>query len=177
MEMQEYDFTLKFKLQETNADPNNFVEKLGMQGCDDALVGIGSEGKIALNFIRSASSAYQAIYSAIRDVKKVIPEAILTEAKPDLVGLTDVANLLEFSRQNMRKIMVKSGIRFPIPVYDGTPTLWHLADILIFMHDHLDYRIDDGLLEVAKINMNLNFAHNFQKADPVIQEEIKDLIA
>jgi len=81
MEMQEYDFTLKFKLQETHTDPNDYVEALERQGCDDALVGVGSQGKIGLNFIRSAYSEYQAIYSAIRDVKKAIPNAILTEVK------------------------------------------------------------------------------------------------
>ena len=177
MEMQEYDFTLKFKLQEVNGDPNNYVEKLGMEGCDDALVGVGCKGQIGLNFTRTAISAYQAIYSAIRDVKKAIPNATLTEAKPDLVGLTDVAMLLKFSRQNMRKIMIKSGGSFPTPIYDGTPTLWHLADILIWLRDSLDYPLDDSLLEVAKINMNLNIAHDFQKADPKIQEQIKELIA
>ena len=82
MEMQEYDFTLKFKLQETHTDPNDYVEALEREGCDDALVGVGSKGKIGLNFIRFASSEYQAIYSAIRDVKKAIPNAILTEVMP-----------------------------------------------------------------------------------------------
>ena len=79
MEMQEYDFTLKFKLPEVNTDPNDYVEQLGMEGCDDALVGVGCRGQIGLNFTRAAFSQYQAIHSAIRDVKKAIPNATLTE--------------------------------------------------------------------------------------------------
>jgi hypothetical protein len=48
----EYDFVLKFKLAEGSADANNLVERLGEAGCDDAVVGIGQPGRIALNFTR-----------------------------------------------------------------------------------------------------------------------------
>ena len=34
------------------------------------------------------------------------PGATLTEADPDLVGLTDVADILGCTRQNMRRLMV-----------------------------------------------------------------------
>ncbi|CAN1209772.1 DNA-binding protein [Tumidithrix helvetica PCC 7403] len=90
--MTEYDFTLKFNLQNFQADPNDYVEKLYESGCDDSLIGVGKKGCIALNFVRAASSAYKAISRAISDVKRVIPHATLIEVTPDLVGLTDKVN-------------------------------------------------------------------------------------
>jgi hypothetical protein len=78
----EYDFVLKFKLAEGSADVNDLVERLGEAGCDDALVGIGQPGRIALNFTREADSAQQAFISALEDVRRAIPDAELIEAKP-----------------------------------------------------------------------------------------------
>jgi hypothetical protein len=61
---------------------NDLVERLGEAGCDDALVGIGQPGRIALNFTREADSAQQAFISALEDVRRAIPDAELIEAKP-----------------------------------------------------------------------------------------------
>ena len=83
--MKEYEFTLKFSLPNFQVDPNEYIEKLYENGCDDALIGIGSKGYIALDFIREASSAYDAIASAVIAVKKVIPDASLIEAIPDFI--------------------------------------------------------------------------------------------
>jgi len=75
----EYDFVLKFKLAEGSADASDLVERLADEGCDDALVGIGQPGRIALNFTREAASVQHAIVSAIEDVRRVIPDAELIE--------------------------------------------------------------------------------------------------
>ncbi|MBW4639969.1 MAG: DNA-binding protein [Gloeocapsa sp. UFS-A4-WI-NPMV-4B04] len=174
--MNEYDFTLKFNLQNSQTDPNDYVEQLHESGCDDALIGVGEKGRIALNFIRQASSAYEAIKSAITDVKKVIPHATLIEATPDLVGLTDAAKILGCTRQNIRNLIVKSELGPPIPIYKGTPSIWHLAEILIWLRENKTYSIDDSLLEIAKTNMGFNTARSWQKVEPDIQENIKALV-
>jgi hypothetical protein len=62
-------------------------------------VGIGQHGRIALNFIRQSESALDAVSSAIFDIKKAIPSVKLIEATPDLVGLTDVDDILGLSRK------------------------------------------------------------------------------
>src|SRR5439155_384770 len=82
------------------------IERLGAAGCDDALVGIGQPGRIALEFTREAHSAEAALVSALTDVKRAIPSARLIEAAPDFVGLTDVAEVVGMTRQNMRKLMI-----------------------------------------------------------------------
>ena len=72
----------------TSADANDLVERLGEAGCDDAVAGIGQPGRIALNLTREADSEQQAIISALEGVRRVIPDAELMEASPDLAGLT-----------------------------------------------------------------------------------------
>ena len=89
--MHEYEFTLKFSLQNAQANPQEYVEPLGKAGCDDALIGIGQGGRIALSFTRESISAYEAVSSAIKDIRTVLPNAKLVEVVPDLVGLTEVA--------------------------------------------------------------------------------------
>lgn len=175
--MKEYEFTLKFILQDASIDPEIFIERLGAEGCDDALVGLGQNGRIAMTFNREASSAYQAISSAICDVKHVIPDARLIEATPDLVGLTDVAELLGFSRQNMRKLMLGSGGTFPVPLHDGKPAIWHLAKVLGWLKERNKYQIDDALLEVSNTNMQFNIAKEIKEIDPGLQDDIHTLIA
>jgi hypothetical protein len=76
--MMDYEFTLKFKLPADDADADELVERLG-ETCDDALVGIGQPGRLALNFTRAAASAELAIISALTDAKNAVPEAKLVE--------------------------------------------------------------------------------------------------
>ncbi|MCA1325787.1 XRE family transcriptional regulator [Herbaspirillum sp. alder98] len=80
----EHEFTLRFSLDmaDVAGDVNDIVERLGEAGCLDALVGIGTPGKIALDFSRSATSLEQAIRSAIADVKTAIPSAELYSTEP-----------------------------------------------------------------------------------------------
>ncbi|MNY01102.1 hypothetical protein D3C86_1336160 [compost metagenome] len=56
------------------------VERLAEEGCDDALVGVGQPGRLALEFVREAPSAHGAIEVAIEDVGRAIPNARLIEA-------------------------------------------------------------------------------------------------
>lgn len=156
--MNDYEFTLKFRLPEASGDASQYVERLAEAGCDDALVGIGQRGRIALDFIRTAGSAFEAITSAVHGVRKAIPGAVLVEASPDFVGLTDVADIVGFTRQNMRKLMISNGTTFPVAVHEGKPALWHLASILTWLSEQRQRPIDAVLLDIARTNMTLNIA-------------------
>ncbi|MEA5419887.1 DNA-binding protein [Spirulina sp. CCNP1310] len=173
--MKEYDFTLKFSIGNFPIDPDSYVEALYTGGCDDALIGVGKKGYLSLNFIREASSAYDAISTAIADVKNVIPSANLIEAAPDFVGLTDVAKIIGCTRQNIRKLIVESEPRSLLPIYEGTPSIWHLAEILAWLREFKTYSIDDSLMEIAKANMDINIAKSWQKVAPTAQEKIQRL--
>ncbi len=75
----EYTFTLKYQLLDDNS-VNDVVERLGATGCDDALVGIGRPGRLSLDFTREAPSAEAALVSALSDVKRAVPSAMLIES-------------------------------------------------------------------------------------------------
>jgi predicted DNA-binding transcriptional regulator AlpA len=174
--MKEYKFILKFSLPDNEADPEIFIEKLGEAGCDDALIGIGLSGRIALDFTRKSSSALEAVLSAIKDVKRAIPGVRLIEAAPDLVGLTDIGDILGFTRQNMRKMMLKNP-DFPPPFHDGKPSIWHLAKILQWLNNKKLYIIEESLLDIAMVNMQFNIAKDMQNLEPAFQTNIQALFA
>jgi len=154
----EYTFTLKYQLPEPDSDVDALVERLGAAGCDDALVGVGQPGRLALEFVREADSAEAALTSALDDVKRAVPTARLIEAAPDFVGLTDVAEAIGVSRQNMRKLMLGNAASFPTPVHDGSTALWHLAEIMAWLQARGPYQVEPSVLEVARTAMQINLA-------------------
>jgi len=169
--MKTYEFELKFRLPNSVKDPGVFTESLGNAGCTDALVGIGKTGRIAFHFNRVSKSAFEAVLSAIRDIKRVIPEANLIEASPDLVGLTDIADVLGYSRQNIRKLMMNNPATFPTPIHEGKTMLWHLSSILSWAQKKERYQIDEVLRDIADANMQLNIAKESLQVDPAIQRQ------
>ena len=174
--MTTYEFTLKFSLPLSENDMDELVERLGEAGCDDALIGVGQPGRIALNFARKADNAFDAISSAVTDIKRVVPDAKLIEATPDLVGLTDVADIVGCSRQNIRKIMVSSGGTFPPPVHEGKSAIWHLSSLLVWLKESKSYQVADDLLEVASITMQFNVAKDMITIDKAQRAEILSLV-
>ena len=174
--MREYDFILKFRLPEADADPEQFVDALAGAGCDDATVGIGQRGRIALNFTRNARSALDAVRSAVRNVKRAIPGVQLVEASPDFVGLSDVADLVGCSRQNIRKLMVTNSATFPIAVHEGTQSLWHLRPVLEWFAETQKRPIDRALIEVSEVTMKVNIASDVRRAAGV-EKDIEAMLA
>lgn len=170
--MKHYEFTLKFALASPSADVDECIERLGDSGCEDAIVGIGQKGRIALGFTRPADSPEEAVLTGITDVRRAIPNATLIEASPDFVGLTEVAELLHVSRQNVRKLIHNSDSLAPMPIHEGRPTIWHLAKVLQWLREQKGYSIEDDLMALARTNMQVNLAVNQKDADPSSQDEM-----
>ena len=81
--MTEFEFTLKFRLPDADADPVAWVDALAAAGCDDAMLGLGQRGRIALAFVREARTAVDAMVSSIRDVEQHrIDRPLLVFAEP-----------------------------------------------------------------------------------------------
>jgi len=139
--MMEFTFTLKYRLPDINGDAGSLEQQLADAGCDDALLGIGRPGRLALEFCRQSATAQEAVLSALADVRKAAPGAELIEVSPDLVGLTDVADLLGMSRQNMRKLLLAHPQTFPAPVHEGSASIWHLADILSWLQARGSHKV------------------------------------
>lgn len=169
----EYDFVLKFRL----AYIDDAVERLGEAGCDDAIVGTGRADRIALRFAREADSAQHAVISALEDVKRALPDSELIEAGPDVVGLTDIADLVGVTRQNMRKLMLANGASFPAPIHEGSVELWHLAPVLEWLRSRANYAIEQHLLETALIAMQINVAKESRRLDARVDDRVRELVA
>ncbi|MBJ3816842.1 DNA-binding protein [Shimwellia pseudoproteus] len=162
----EYQFTLRYQLAAQDSDALAVAERLGGGGCDDAVVGIGLPGRVALAFTREAPDAGQAIQSALADVQRIVPAAVLIEVAPDLVGLTDAAGIVGVSRQNMRKLMLASSGGFPAPVHEGSTAIWHLSDILSWLQSKGSYALSGQVIEVARVAMAVNVAKEARRLAP-----------
>ncbi|QCI10978.1 DNA-binding protein [Pseudomonas putida] len=158
----EYEFTLKYQLPE-DENVDVLLERLAEAGCDDAVIGIGQPGRLALAFARESRSAREAIESALNDVRTAVPSARLIEATPDLVGLTDVAEMIGVSRQNMRKLMLSHMHSFPAPIHEGSVSLWHLADVLAWLHARGTYSIGQEIMELARVAMSVNVSRAHER--------------
>lgn len=172
-----YTFTLNYRLTPTDCDHADLAERLGVAGCGDALLGVGQARRIALEFTREAANADAALLSALNDVRRAIPSARLIEAAPDLVGLTEVAELVGMSRQNMRKLMLNDSGAFPPPVHEGSTVLWHLADVLAWLENRGIYELPPELLEVSRTAKQINIAKEALQLPPALKQDIQDLIA
>ena len=154
--MNEYDFGLHFKLANYKTDPSIYEDRLFEAGCDDALLGIGQRGYIGLDFIRTSKNAIEAIYSAIENVKRVIPDSELYYISPDVVGIPEIATIMKCSRQNILKLKNSHTDTFPFPINsDGKSLNWHLAEVLKWYLNR-GTSIDISVLEVAEFAMQFN---------------------
>ncbi|QGL80151.1 DNA-binding protein [Stenotrophomonas maltophilia] len=172
----EYTFTLKYQLSDDDREPDVLVERLGEAGCDDALVGIGQPGRLALEFTREAVGAEAAVRSALAAVRSAIPAAKLIEVAPDLVGLTDVADIVGVSRQNMRKLMLAHPGSFPAPVHEGNASIWHLADVLSWLQAKGNYSLAKDVLDVARVALQVNVAKESQRLPRSASKELQALV-
>lgn len=172
----EYTFTLKYQLADGDRDPDVLVERLGEAGCDDALVGIGQPGRLALEFTREAVDADDAVRSALTDVRRAVPSARLIEVAPDLVGLTDVADIVGVSRQNMRKLMLAHPGSFPAPVHEGSASIWHLADVLAWLQAKGSYSLAKDVLDVARVALQVNVAKEGRRLPRSASKELHALV-
>jgi len=172
----EYEFELTFKINDVICDHDHIMMQLGKAGCTDALVGLGVAGHVRLEFVREAKNASEAVLSAIADVKKALPLASLVEACPDLVGLTDVADMVGVTRQNMRKLMITHSDRFPSPVHGGSTSIWHLAEILDFMQER-KLSMPIFIHEVARATMQVNIVKERLMHETPMTRDVEKFLA
>ena len=155
--MNTYEFTLTFALPDSS-QVDDYLDVLFEVGCDDALVGSGLAGSIALAFEREAPSAKQAIQTAIQQVRKAISGVELIGLEPDLVGISDMATLLKCSRQNIRKFVVDSDANFPKPSVLGSVPLWHYYEVAhwLLKNRRTKLKPQEAMMEVTQVAFKQN---------------------
>lgn len=173
----EYTFTLRYRVGQADGSLDAIVDRLAESGCDDALIGMGQPGRLALEFSRAASSAQAAVHSALKDVKRAMPNASLIEAGPDYVGLTEVADSLGMSRQNMRKLMLAHPGSFPSPVHEGNTSIWRLHQVLEWLSSRGTYAIDASMLDVSRVVFEVNTTKDRLRSPMSTQPKLERLLA
>lgn len=171
----EYIFTLKYRLRDHDGDDQALLDRLFEAGCDDALPGIGQPGRLALEFTREAESGERALESALADVRSALGNAELVEVLPDYVGLTDIAEHVGMSRQNLRKIALKHAGTFPAAIHAGNPSIWHLSEVLLWLGQH-GYPVDETTLEVSATTREFNTAMQARRLTADRSREIEALM-
>ncbi len=106
-----------------------------------------------------------------------MPDALLVEATPDFVEISEVANIVGKTRQNIYKLLSSSKSVGPAPVHEGSSSLWHLASVLAWLRDERDYSIDEDLIDLARVNMEVNFAAQESILGDQVDDEIKALVS
>ena len=76
--MESFEFMLVFKVD--SEDPSEYLDALYEFGCNDATVSF-CNGRIVTDFTRTAKTFELAMVSAVRNVKKAIPNAELLEMR------------------------------------------------------------------------------------------------
>lgn len=75
---------------------------------------------------------------------------------PDLVWMTDIAGLIDCTRQDVRKLVLVDAT-FPTAVHESTVEMFHLADVLTSAGEHRGRSAFDGRsLEVATASREVN---------------------
>lgn len=111
-------------------------------------------------------------------VRNAIPGAELVEASPDFVGLTDVADLIGCSRQNIRKLMITHSATFPAAVHEGSQAFWHLRPVLLWFAETQKRGTDRALFEVSEVTMSLNITKEARRLPGAgLPEELEALFA
>jgi len=70
----------------------------------------------------------------------------------------------------MRKLLLNTRKPGPIPVHEGTSSVWHLSPVLRWLRDERSYDIRQDLIELADLTMSVNVAAtqvNFNPLDDV----------
>ena len=178
--MTEYEFQLDFKLNQ-NEDPGQYLDALYESGCDDAAVGIGTPGRIRLDFIRTANDPIDALVSSIKDVVNAIPGARLIRALPYLVNLSELGLMFACTKQNMSKYArgeaANAKSEFPLPVISGKNSYWYALDVARWLNDNSPMIVNPAILEILSCIFSLNKAiDQEQKKDREMTESFLQLI-
>ena len=102
--MTDFQFDLVFALPDRALDQAALLDALFEAGFDDAVIGLGAKGTLALSMDRSGEDGETVMLDAISAALAALPAGTtFREARPDLVSLADVAAQIGVTRQALQK--------------------------------------------------------------------------
>jgi len=154
-----YNFTLT--LSGVTYETEGLEDALYESGCDDALI-CAYGNSVYVEFDREAESLDAAIASAVDNIESAGIGAIVESVDSALVGLSDIAEIPEMSRQAIA--MLKDGTRgsgdFPCPIQriKGQSPLWDWADVAEWLLKNGRLKEDSNLVNNARVLSKWNLA-------------------
>ncbi|OSI82581.1 DNA-binding protein, partial [Bradyrhizobium canariense] len=87
-----------------------------------------------------------------------------------------VADIIGLSRQNMLKLMLSHPGSLPALVHEGSASIWHLADVLTWLQAKGSYPFGKGVLDVARIRLQVNVAKEGRRLPRSAYNELEALV-
>ena len=75
-----------------------------------------------------------------------------------------------------RKLMLAHPGSFPVPVHEGSASIWHLADVLIWLQAKGSYSLARDVLEVSQVTLQVNLAKEGRRLSRSAFEELEVLV-
>ena len=123
--MAKFEFEVVFALPDGEFDVLDLSNAFFEAGFEDAVVGLGQRGLVAVALELEGDDAEKVIVSAARDILKHLPPgSALREVRPDLVSLAEVAKRLHIKRQALQKR------RMPAPALCGHYRVTEIAEAI-----------------------------------------------
>ncbi|EGT5658692.1 DNA-binding protein [Citrobacter braakii] len=154
-----YNFTLT--LSGVTNEVEGLEDALYESGCDDALL-CTYGNSVYIEFDRDANSLDEAIASAVENIESAGIGAIVESVDSALVGLSDIAEITEMSRQAIA--MLKDGTRgsgdFPCPIQriKGQSPLWDWANVAEWLLKNGRLKANSELVLNARVLSKWNLA-------------------
>ena len=93
-----FEFELVFALPVSAADASSLLDRLFEAGLDDAVIGTGSPGVIAIALERQGDDADSTILAAAEQCRGALPDGtLLREVRPGLICLAEFAEKQSFA--------------------------------------------------------------------------------
>jgi len=58
----------------------------------------------------------------------------------------------------VRKLMLANPGSFPVPVHEGSASIWHLADVLTWLQTKGSHSLAPEVLQIAQVALQVNAA-------------------
>jgi len=169
-----YNFTLT--LSGVTFGTEGLEDALYESGCDDALI-CAYGNSVYLEFDREAHSLDDAISSAVANIESAGIGAIVESVDSAFVGLSDIAEITDMSRQAIA--MLKDGTRgsgdFPCPIQriKGQSPLWDWADVAQWLlkngrlHKGSELVTNAGVLSKWNLALRNSVSEDFQEIESI----------
>ena len=122
---EQFEFEIVFALPGSAHDPIEISNAVFEAGFEDAIVGTGIAGLVAVELEAEGEDAETVILKSARALIHVLPAGTrLREVRPDLVSLADVAKKIEVKRQALQQR------EMPLPSLGG---MYRIDEIEVFL--------------------------------------------